>query len=252
MCTVKPNGWFIRPGRPFFRPQKPMRAGLSGRPASGHRAAKRADRRPAAETPCDRSVAVGRMEHDLPFAVLADLVAFWLRTSTQKVTMPAAPGFLVGRTAFDPLDDVDGVADLDRRLQVPGHAQKGDGGALLQIPSRNSSPVAMAKTAGPCRMRVPNGVRLANSSSVWTGIVVAGQAGEQHDVGFGDGAARGQSRIGPPRTRRRTMRIRAQTPPCCAVKWLLRRPSVNSFVIPARPGKARLDASERIHTVKAT
>ena len=38
------------------------------------------------------------------------------------------------------------------------------------IPSRDSRPVAIANTPGPWKMRPPNWVVLANSSSVWSGL----------------------------------------------------------------------------------
>ena len=92
----------------------------------------------------------------------------WLSTDTSNVTIRRS-GLLGGSGGRDHLVDVDGVAYPDRGAQVPRHPEERDRCASL-MPSRDSSPVAMAKTPGPWKMRPPNCVERANSSSVCSGL----------------------------------------------------------------------------------
>src|SRR5918993_2449530 len=92
----------------------------------------------------------------------------WFRTDTSKVTIPRSP-LLVGRVAATVWWTW--IVSPIRTAALRYHVMPRNAIAVPSlIPSRDSSPVAIANTPGPWKILPPNCVFLANSSSVWSGL----------------------------------------------------------------------------------
>src|SRR5690348_14670971 len=89
--------------------------------------------------------AVLALHHDLPLALLDDLIALIHQGHMEEHDALAGPFrfTLAGHFLLDP----DGIADLDRTLEIPCHAEERDRGSLL-----DAEPALKARRDGePCR-----------------------------------------------------------------------------------------------------